>query len=59
VGYLNVARHGGCGLLSFRDRAAGDDDTVTVGCECGSCRLTDAAVAARDDDPHPAIIQCL
>jgi hypothetical protein len=45
-------------LLSFRDRAAGDDDTVTVGCECGSCRLADAAVAARDDDPHPAIIQC-
>ena len=58
VGYLNVAGHGGRGLLSFRDGAAGDDDTVTIGCECRSGRLADAAVAARDDDPHPAIIQC-
>ena len=48
----------GRGLLCFRDRAASDDDAVPGGgqgvCGCSA----DPAVAAGDNDSHPAIIQC-
>ena len=58
VGYLDVARHGGRGLLRFRNGAAGNHDAVTSGGQCRGGRLADAAIAARDNDSHRAIMQC-
>jgi hypothetical protein len=59
VSYLDVAGHAGCGLLGFRDGAAGDDDAVTGSRERGCRCRAYATVAARDDDLHPAIFQSL
>jgi hypothetical protein len=56
VRYRNVAGHRGGGPLGFPDGAAGDHDAVTGGRECRGGRLADAAVAARDNNFHPAII---
>jgi hypothetical protein len=31
---------------------------VTIGGQCRGGRLADAAITARDNDSHPAIMQC-
>lgn len=52
MAHLDVTRHLGGRAFGLWDRSTGDQHAVTGGGQCRGGRLTDAAVAAGNDDPH-------